>query len=535
MAKTFTTAWLSGDPEATDLLPASMRDRAARAAAVQLAAQRPLDPALLAILQRQNAQLPPSPQREANLALLAQPGTVVVVTGQQAGLFLGPLYTLYKAATAVAAARQLTAETGAACVPLFWLQTEDHDFAEIDHVLVPRTGAPPLTIALAPSGPSRVPVAHRRLGADVLVALAELEAQLTGLPHADAVLALLRAHYAPGVAVADAFAGTLAALFAAEGLVFFNPRDAEVAPLVAPFHRACVTDAAVIADLLERQADRLRAAGFAPQVHLRPGAPLSFVAPDAVDGPRYRLDPHARPQTWTLVGHPQHATVTTPQLLDWLAREPLRFTTSALSRPLLQDLLLPTAGYVGGPGEMAYFAQLQPLYRHFATPMPLVIHRDRFALLDTRTRHFLAGHGLTVADLAQPRDGVLRRLAAQGAGEAPQARLDALMAKLDLAELAREMTALDPNLAKAVARTQDTVREALAKLLEKHGNAIGQRDRAMADRLDRARAWLLPEGVAQERVFGMPGLAARFGIQPLLSAVLSACQPFAGRAQELTL
>ena len=77
MAKTFATAWLSGDPEATDLLPASMRDRAARAAAVQLAAQRPLDPALLAILQRQNAQLPPSPQREANLALLAQPGTVV--------------------------------------------------------------------------------------------------------------------------------------------------------------------------------------------------------------------------------------------------------------------------------------------------------------------------------------------------------------------------------------------------------------------------------------------------------------------------
>ncbi len=535
MAKPFATSWLRGEPEATVLLPPAMRSLADRAAAVQVATRKRLDPQLLAVIQRQNAALPPSPARAAHVALLGQPGTVVVVTGQQAGLFLGPLYTLYKAATAIAAARQLTAETGVACVPLFWLQTEDHDFAEIDHVFVPQTGAEPHKIALAPSAPSRVPVAHRHLGPDVLDALDALALQLAGLPHADEVLALLRAAYMPGVTVTAAFAQTLAALFADAGLVFLDPRDPAFAPLAAPLHRRCLLAAAPLAALLEAQADRLRAGGFAPQVHIRPGAPLSFVAPDAVDGPRYRLDPHANPETWSLVGHPQHATVTTPQVLDWLAHEPLRLSTSALSRPLLQDLLLPTAGYVGGPGEMAYFAQLSPLYADFGLTLPLVIHRDRFVLLDARTRQFLDTHGLTTTDLTAPRDDVLRQLAAHGPGTPPDVRLAAMLAALDLDGLTAELTALDPNLAKAAARTRETVADALAKLLDKHAKALAQRDQATVERLDRARLWLAPGGTPQERVYGMPGPAARFGLQPLLAAVLAACQPFAAQVQDLTL
>ncbi len=535
MAKSFATAWLSGEREATDLLPDRFRSLAARAEAVRIAAQKSMHPELLAVVRRQNARLPASAQRDANLDALARLGTIVVVTGQQVGLFLGPLYTLYKAATAIAAARQLTAETGVACVPVFWLQTEDHDFAEIDHCFVPRTGAEPVKIALAPTEPSRVPVAHRLLGESVLPALLELETALAGLPHTADLLPLLHAFYTPGATVAHAFAQTLAAIFAEQGLVFFDPRDAEVAPFAAPFHQRCLAEAPAIAELLQVQAQKLRAAGFEPQVHIRPGSPLSFVAPDALAGPRYRLDPQADADTWTLVGAPVPATATTAQVRAWLAEEPLRLTTSALSRPVLQDLLLPSVGYVGGPGEMAYFAQLQPLYRHFDLPMPLVIHRDRFALLDERTRHFLDDRGLTVAMLARPRDDLLRQLVALGQGEAPTARLDAMMAALDLPELARQMAALDPNLAKAALRTQEMVQDALAKLLDKYAKALAQRDQASVDKLDRARLWLMPDGAPQERVYGIPGLAARFGLQPLVAAVLAACQPFAGSQQDLTL
>ncbi len=535
MSKPFATSWLSGEREATDLLTEPARSPAARARAVASAAKKSLHPELLAILRRQNAALPPSLARERQLDALAQPGTVVLATGQQVGLFLGPLYTLYKAASAIVAARQLTAETGAVCVPLFWLQTEDHDFAEIDHCQLPRTGMEPVRVGLAPSPLSRVPVAHRVLGPSVAQALAQLEAELAGLPHAAEVVALLSAFYQPETSVAAAFAQTLATIFAQEGLVFLDPHDPAIAPLAAPFHRQCLTEATTISQLLVAQVHRLQAAGFEPQVHIRPGSPLSFVAPDAIDGPRYRLDPQPRADTWALVGHPEQATVTTSQLLAWTHAEPLRFTTSALSRPLLQDHLLPTVGYVGGPGEMAYFAQLQPLYDHFALTMPLVLHRDRFALLDERTRLFLDAHQLTVASLARPRDELLRQLAEPGQGPSAQTRLADLMAALDFPTLSQQMAELDPNLAKAAMRTQEIVHDALAKLLDKHATALAQRDRVAVERLDRARQWLMPGGTPQERVYGIPGLAARFGLKPLVATVLGACRPFAGETQELTL
>src|SRR5687767_351745 len=128
---------MSGDERALRLLPAHFRDARERAASVQRARERAIRPSVLDVMRAQNAALAPSKAREANLDALATPGTVCVVTGQQVGLFLGPLYTIYKAASAIAFANALTRETGQRCVPVFWLQTEDHDLAEIDHVVVP--------------------------------------------------------------------------------------------------------------------------------------------------------------------------------------------------------------------------------------------------------------------------------------------------------------------------------------------------------------------------------------------------------------
>ena len=538
MTRPFAPAWLSDDPAALALLPRRAHVAAERALAVAAAARKSLDPRLLAVLRRQNAQWPASAARDHHLTLLGQPGTVVVVTGQQAGLFLGPLYTLYKAASAIVAARQVTVETGVACVPLFWLQTEDHDFAEIDHAFVPRTGQEPQKIALDPTPASRVPVAHRVLGDDVAVAVDTLRASLHGLPHADEALALLTPSWRPGQTITQAFAQTLAALLADQGLVLLDPRDPELAPLAAPLHRQCVLEAGPIAAALQAQVDALHAAGFAPQVHIRPGAPLCFVSPDAVDGPRYRLDPTDHADVWQLVGHPEHATVTTATLLHWLDTAPLRLTTSALSRPLLQDLWLPTVGYVGGPGEVAYFAQLAPLYRHLHLTMPLVLHRARFAVLDGKTRALLDAQDVSLADLAGPRDALLRRLADRphDGAFAPPAEVAAQLSLTPaFAALTQAMTQLDPSLAKAVARTQETVTDAVHKLVDKYARALAQRDQQAIDRLDRARQWLFPGGAPQERVLALAGVAARFGQARVVDAVLAACVPFSGALQELTL
>ncbi|WP_239015428.1 bacillithiol biosynthesis cysteine-adding enzyme BshC [Archangium violaceum] len=539
VASSFSESWLRADPRALEFLPDRFRHPAARAAAVAAAAARSLSPALHEALVARNARLAPSPARERNLELLARPGTVAVVTGQQVGLFLGPLFTVYKAASAIAVARQLTHETGTPCVPVFWLQTEDHDLPEIDHCFIPRTAGEPLRVSLEfqDAATSRVPVAHRRLGENVTRALDAVRNELKGHPQAAEHLELLERAYRPDATLAEAFAEVLSALFADEGLVFLDPRDPRLAPLAAPLHRRAIEEAEAIAGRLSERGTALANAGFSEQVHIRPGAPLDFFSPEGIEGARYRMDPSA-PGSWSLVGHPEGASVTTAELLTWLDREPLRFTTSALLRPLLQDTWLPTAAYIGGPGEIAYFAQLAPLYEHMGIPMPLTVPRARFRVLDDRTRALLDKLGLSPDDTLMPRDELLTRLAARNAGdgfESPEdveARLLAAFSS-ELTRLGERMAALDPGFAQAISRTDETVRGAVSRLVAKYGRAVAQRDQVTLERVDRLRAYLVPDGAPQERIYGLPYYACRFGSRAFTKLVLDTCVPFSGKLEDL--
>lgn len=541
MSSSFSAAWLRGEPRALEFLPDRYRHREARAEAVAAAASRTPPPALLDALSQQNARLAPSSARERNLELLGRPGTVAVVTGQQVGLFLGPLYTVYKAASAIVAAKALTEETGRPCVPLFWLQTEDHDLPEIDHCVVPRPAAESLRVALSlpDAATSRVPVAHRRLGESVTAALDEVREALGGQLHGAEFLELLERAYRPEATLPEAFATVLSAVFAEEGLIFLDPRDARLAPLAAPIHRRAIEDAAALSTALADRSAALTVAGFSEQVHIRPGAPLSFFSPDGTEGARYRLAPGEAPGTWTVSGHPESATVTTAELLGWLEREPRRFTTSALLRPLLQDTLLPTAAYVGGPGEVAYFAQLAPLYEHTGLPMPLIVPRARFRVIEERTRGLLEKLGLTADEAAAPRDELLARLAARASGEgleppeAIEARLTGALTS-ELSRLGERLTTLDPTLSSPLRRTERTVQRAVSKLMSKYRRALVRRDAVASERLDRVRGSLTPDGAPQERVHGLPYYACRLGTRGFARMVLDACVPFSGALKDLT-
>ena len=540
MTSSFSAAWLRGDARALSFLPDRYRHPAARAEAVAAAASRTVPPALLDVLVAHNAHLAPSPARERNLERLSLPGTVAVVTGQQMGLFLGPLFTLYKAAAAIRAARALSEETGRPCVPVFWLQTEDHDLPEVDHTFLPRHTGGPLRVALdlPDAAASRAPIAHRRLGPSVTAALATLRAELGAEPHAHEHLALLERAYHPEATLAEAFTEVLSAIFAEEGLVFLDPRDARLAPLAAPVHRRALEEADALSTALSARAQALSDAGFSVQVHIRPGAPLGFFSPDGVEGPRYRMDP-AWPGTWSLVGHPEGRAVTTAELLGWLEREPLRFTTSALLRPLLQDTWLPTAAYVGGPGELAYFAQLAPLYAHAGLPMPLVVPRARFRVLDDRARRWLGKLRLQPDEVSSPREELLTRLAARDATqplESPEA-LEARLFGTFAAELERlndPLLRLDPTLQDALQRTRGTVRVAVSRLVGRYGRALARRDGVTAERVDRLRTYLTPNDEPQERVLGLPYFACHVGTLAFTRQVLDTCVPFSGALQDLT-
>lgn len=534
----FSSAWLAGDERALALLPDRHRRAEDRRRAVDAASARAIDPALLDALVARNAALPKSDARERNLERLSRPGTVAVVTGQQAGLFLGPLFTLYKTAAAVVAARALEEETGRACVPVFWLQDEDHDLPEIDHCVVP-TGGAPLRVQLPypDASSSRLPVSEVRVGDGIVDVLAQLAAELGRHPHAEEHLALLTRAYRPDATLPAAFVEVLSELFADEGLVVVDPRDPATAAHAAALHRRALVDASAISRALVARVEALHAAGFKEQVYVRPGSPLSFVSPEGAEGPRHRLDPAAREGEWLVVG--AERTLTTAQLERWLDEEPRRFTTSALLRPLLQDSWLPTAAYVGGPGELAYFAQLGPLYEAFGLPMPLVVPRARFRLLDDRTRGLLDKLGLGADDAALPRDELLARLAGQGESdfESPESVEARLLEAItpSLAAFGERAATLDPSLAKASARTEDAVREAVGKLAAKYGRVLARRDEVVVERVDRLRALLVPAGAPQERVYSLPYFACRFGQRELVRRVLDAAEPFSGALKDLTL
>jgi bacillithiol biosynthesis cysteine-adding enzyme BshC len=448
------------------------------------------------------------------------------------GLFLGPLYSLYKAASAVAYARRLERETGVRCVPLFWLQTEDHDFAEIAAATVLGADGAALTLSLTPEDPAvaRTAVAQRLLGPEIDAVLAQLAEALPAGEAAAQTMDLLRAHYRPGNGLAAAFAGVMASLFADEGLLFFDPRDARVAAAAAPLYGAALESAAALEAGLAERGAALAAAGFDEQIPVRPGCALLFFHHGGVEGPRYRLQRQGA--TWQLSGHGE--AVAAADVAGALEGEPLRFSTSALLRPIVQDVLLPAAAYVGGPAEVSYFAQLGPAYERLGVQAPLVIPRARLVCIAARARRLLEELGLgldDLKDLSRP-EALLARTAE---GPSPRARVEAEVAPL-VEAITREAAAVEPGLERAAARTRESVARALERFTARFEHARAARAGAAVQRLLRLRSELVPGGAPQERFYAWPSLAGRHGPAALTRLVLQAieaAEPFPTRLLEL--
>jgi len=543
--RAFESSYLAGEAIARTFIPLDFRSGADRIRRTRAAAQRPPAPALVTELRAQQAALGPSPARAANLDALAAGDTAAVVTGQQVGLFLGPLYGLYKAASAIAVARALTAEAGVRCVPVFWLQTEDHEYAEIATATVAGPGGQPVRLSLPPepAQEARTSIAHRRLPPEIDARLDALAELLGAGPAAQETMTVLRTHYRPGAGLAGAFAAVLAALFAEEGLLVLDPRVPAVAVLATPIYREALVGAEAIERRLDERSTALVEAGFDPRIPTRAGCSLVFGHRGGATGPRYRLerptDPTAASARWRLAGSDDGFTW--QEIAAALEGDPLRFSTSALLRPLVQDTLLPTAAYVGGPAEVRYFAQLQPLYDHFGLTMPLVIPRARFRCLDPHTRRRLGELGCSADEVERMTGTVPGLSVARPPGVPTPADLDDRIARQIapiVDQIAATVAALDPrdrNLGRAAERTRAHVARALERLTARFGRKLAERDGATAARLERVRLALGPEGIPQERAYAWPSLAGRIGPATLKTLVLDrlATDPFPTTLQDL--
>ena len=492
-------ALAAGEPRAAAFFPPPDLDAIAAGAAHRHA--------VADVLAEQNRAWDAPESVLARAERLRDPRAVAVVTGQQLGLFAGPLYTVYKALTAVRAAAQIEAETGRAAVPVFWLADEDHDYAEVRSATF-TDGADVRTVAYDPGlGPRRPPVGRITLDARRLAATREaLGAALRAGQHRADVLDAVDDAYRPGRTLRDAFARLLARL--APGLVLASADDVRLKRLVAPLFLREIDTWEATFDALDARSRELVAAGFHAQVA---PAPLNLFWTDDA-GDRRPLDP-AEGGLACRGDAPEPTDV-------WRARvaaHPERVSPNVVLRPLMQDTLFPTAAYVAGPGEQAYFAQLGPVYAAFGVPMPAVVPRGSATLVEPGVAKVLDRYGLGVPDVRPPLDALFARLAAEASGVDLAGPFDTARAEAEaaLAPLAPLVAGLDPSHAPAAEAARVAIVQAVERLRATAARLQKRRHADVGGRLARAQAALWPGGTLQERILSPLQIAARHGFDAL--------------------
>jgi uncharacterized protein YllA (UPF0747 family) len=309
-------------------------------------------------------------------------------------------------------------------------------------------------------------------------------------------------------------------------LLFLNPRDPALASATVEIHREALTSAPAISAALEERGRTLEASGYPVGVHVRATSPLSFFHPDGPEGPRFRLQPDG--DGFTLVGRADRR-FSRAELLSRLDSEPRSFSTSALLRPILEAQLLPTAMYVGGPAEVGYLAQVEPLYPIFGLPTPLVLPRARLFVVEPEVQRLLRRAELSVRDVSSGEEFLLARSRARGGDILESKRLRSEILAPALNELERRRTqlrSLGPGLERALDRTLKSAERSFDRFVRKVESAELRRDQEEVERVERLRRALFPGGVPQERVFGFSRYLARFGDGAFISAVQAAFDPF---------
>ena len=445
--------------------------------------------ALIAALRVQNAGNP-------LLEQLARPDTIAVVTGQQVGLLSGPPFTIYKALTAIRLAEQLNA-TGISAVPIFWLATEDHDFAEVNEAWIYDAQFNPARLEAAARPGVNQPVGGIAIESFPLDDLTRL---LAGLPFADDAIALARETYRPGVTFGEAFAALLDRLLKGFPILRVDPMLPEFRRLAAPFLRDAVSRAPeLIAELRERD-KALAAEGYHSQVHVEDSTSLFFLLDN---GQRLNLK---RQNSHYSSGAQKFSA-------EDLAARAEDLSPNALLRPVIQDSMIPTIAYVGGPAELAYLAQSEVLYRNLLGRQPIAVHRAGFTLLSPHTLKLLDRFRLELTDFFHGEE----KLREKAAGTLVDPRLLSVIdearseAFASIGRMSNELQRFDPSIAKALERSRRKIQYQVEKITRKVGReALVRSDRSARDVASLTHL-LFPRHRLQERLYSTLAHVAQFG------------------------
>lgn len=462
------------------------------------------------ILRRQNESFGSSDPVRSAIADLARPDSVAVVTGQQIGLFTGPILTVYKALTALRLSEELR-RRGFNAVPIFWMASDDHDLAEITRLTIPGPG-PEIRVLDSrellfgrTEMPPR-PVGSIRLPDTIRQVIDAYGYSFIG-EWSDEIRSRLTSACQPGITLADCFGRVMAELFRGKGLILFDPRDADAKMLAAPVIRKALGETRMLRAQLAGRSRQLQDSGLQAQVAVLPHSTMVFFEEEGErrllitrDGEFVPKDTNRRFQL--------------DELLCLTESAPERFSPNVLLRPLVEDHLFPTVAYVAGPAEISYFAEIEPLYRFYSRPMPVVWPRASFTVLAAEMRASMERHGLHLEDFFEGERHLVQKIL-----KAQPARSEELLAHLagcadqGIEQLKPAVASADSSLGPAAETVRRKLLHRISSLHAKFVSFEMRRNSTLRAELSHLVNRCYPNGNLQERELGVHYLLAQLGPQ----------------------
>ena len=470
--------------------------------------------AVAQILREQNELFGSGEETRKNLDRLRD-GAFAVVSGQQVGLFGGPAFSFYKALSAIQTAQDLT-EKGVDAVPVFWMATEDHDVDEVRRVHWFHEGEL-LEFALPRPAEEAVPVGRVPLGPEVHELVVRTQ-PLLGQTYGD----LLHQTYTPVATYSSAFASMFARIFTELGLILLDPLDERLHRVAAPLLRDALEKRDELNEALLRRGKELEHAGYEAQVNVTNHSTLLF---SLADGKREVIG--AKNAEFASGGR----TMGREDSLRRIEEAPQEFSPNALLRPVMQDFLLPTVAYFGGPAEIAYFAQSQVLYEKLLGRMPVLFPRADFTLLDPKAVRILKKYRLDVKDVWQGSQELRNRMYNSAVPKKLSREFDENLEQIEksVRKLHKAIAKVDPTIQGTIARAEKRIRYQVEKLRHKTGAALDRHERVIEKHQAFLENLLFPEKGLQSRALCFLPFLARWGSGGLPELQKLAGQKKAGR------
>ncbi|HEX9656751.1 MAG TPA: bacillithiol biosynthesis cysteine-adding enzyme BshC [Bacteroidota bacterium] len=461
------------------------------------------------ILKRQNEHFGCEAETFGKIELLKKPSTFAIVTGQQVGLLGGPLYTLFKTLTTIKLAQKLKKQYPQSdFVPVFWVEGEDHDFEEMNHVYIVNTQNQSQRIEYLIGGEKNEknvgPVGELVFDPNIQSVHKELASSMPSSEYTQDILKPLATHYAEGKSFNQAFVGWMNHLFSGYGLIFLSGNDPDLKRLASPLFVKEIEEFPRTSQLVIDQSAELEKKYHA---QVKPKSINLFMFHK---GGRYAINP--REEDFSLKG--TRHFMSRDELLRIAHETPELLSPNVVLRPIVQDTLLPTLVYVGGPSEIAYNAQLTPVYRMFGVQQPIVYPRASASFITERTIKTLEKYDVTISDFFE---STAEQLTASVLEQVADVKLDSLFGeaatqfKHAIDELEFGLREVDKTLLGPLVSVEKKMEQSLEVLKGKAIEAQKRGNEVVVNQIEKASSALLPHGELQERSLSPLYFMNRYG------------------------